>query len=162
MAGSEDRARRRATLDAAQQKAISNVLRDFRLAGVALPEEQKQQYGRLRKRLSELGSQFSDNVLDATNAWSRNVSEEQLAVYKDRLDRSERELSRFQEQMAERTTAANPVTQGNVTLPEKVRNDLDLEISEAESTLEKIRARVVSILGAAAPGERVAFVVRAR
>ncbi len=67
-----------ATLDAAQQKAISNVLRDFRLAGVALPEEQKQQYGRLRKRLSELGSQFSDNVLDATNAWSRNVGEEEL------------------------------------------------------------------------------------
>jgi oligopeptidase A len=68
-----------ATLDGAQQKAISNVLRDFRLAGVALPEAQKQQYGRLRKRLSELGSQFSDNVLDATNAWTRQVSEEQLA-----------------------------------------------------------------------------------
>jgi oligopeptidase A len=67
------------TLDGAQQQAITNVLRDFRLAGVALPPEQKQEYARLRKRLSELGSQFSDNVLDATNAWSKQVSAEQLA-----------------------------------------------------------------------------------
>lgn len=84
-----------------------------------------------------------------------DFSEEQLAVYKDRLDRSERELSRFQEQMAERTTVANPVNQSNVTLSEKVRNDLELVISEAESTLEKIRERVVSILGAAPDGARV-------
>ena len=67
------------SLDGAQRQAGNNVLRDFRLAGVALPEEQKQQYAGLRKRLSELGSQFSDNVLDATNAWSKQVSEEQLA-----------------------------------------------------------------------------------
>ncbi len=68
-----------ASLDGAQQKAINNVLRDFRLAGVALPTGEKRQYAQLRKRLSELGSQFSDNVLDATNAWSKQVSEEQLA-----------------------------------------------------------------------------------
>ena len=67
-----------AALNGAQQKALNNVLRDFRLAGVALPDAQKQQYAQLRKRLSELGSQFSDNVLDATNAWSKQVSEEQL------------------------------------------------------------------------------------
>lgn len=68
-----------AALDGARQKAISNVLRDFRLAGVALPEAQKKQYAKLRKRLSELGSKFSDNVLDATNAWSVQVSAERLA-----------------------------------------------------------------------------------
>ena len=68
-----------ASLDAARQKAIGNVMRDFRLAGVALPEKDKKKYAHLRKRLSELGSQFSDNVLDATNAWSRQVNAEQLA-----------------------------------------------------------------------------------
>jgi oligopeptidase A len=67
------------SLDGARQKAIKNVLRDFRLAGVALPGDQKKQYAELRKRLSELGSQFSDNVLDATNAWTLQVSGEQLA-----------------------------------------------------------------------------------
>lgn len=65
-------------LDAARRKALENVLRDFRLAGVALPPEQKARYAELRKRLSELGSRFSDNVLDATNAWSKQVDKEQL------------------------------------------------------------------------------------
>ena len=68
-----------AAMDGARQKALENVLRDFRLAGVALPAAQKRKYAKLRKRLSELGSRFSDNVLDATNAWSKQVSEEQLA-----------------------------------------------------------------------------------
>jgi oligopeptidase A len=66
-------------LDTAQRKTIENALRDFRLAGVALPGQQKQRYGALRKRLSELGSKFSENVLDATNAWSRKLTVEQLA-----------------------------------------------------------------------------------
>jgi oligopeptidase A len=68
-----------AGLDAAQRKALDNALRDFRLAGVALPEDKKQHFGALRKRLSELGSTFRDNVLDATNAWSRQVTADELA-----------------------------------------------------------------------------------
>jgi len=35
-------------------------------------------------------------------------------VYKERLDRSERELASFQERMATRSTFANPVNTGNV------------------------------------------------
>ena len=72
-----------ATLDSARCKSIDNALRDFRLAGVALPAQQKQQYGTLRKRLSELGSKFGENVLDATNAWSTQVSRERLAGLPD-------------------------------------------------------------------------------
>ncbi len=68
-----------AGLTPAQHKALDHALRDFRLAGVALPPEQKQRYGELRTRLSELGSKFGENVLDATNAWSKQVSEEELA-----------------------------------------------------------------------------------
>jgi oligopeptidase A len=66
-------------LDQAQRKTIDNALRDFRLAGVALPEAEKQRYGELRARLSELGSKFAENVLDATNAWSRLASKEELS-----------------------------------------------------------------------------------
>ncbi|EEB80064.1 Peptidase family M3 [marine gamma proteobacterium HTCC2148] len=72
-----------AQLDPAQRKALDNALRDFRLAGVALPEKDKQRYGELKKRLSELGSKFSENVLDATNAWSKQVSREDLAGLPD-------------------------------------------------------------------------------
>ena len=67
-----------AALDTGRRKAIENALRDFRLAGVALPPEQKKEYGDLRKRLSELGSKFGENVLDATNAWSRQASRQEL------------------------------------------------------------------------------------
>ena len=68
-----------ASLDDAQQTAIEHALRDFRLAGVALSGADKERYGKLRSRLSELGSKFSENVLDATNAWSKQVAEEDLA-----------------------------------------------------------------------------------
>ncbi len=66
------------SLSAAQGKTIENALRDFRLAGVSLPPEKKQEYGELRKRLSDRGSKFGENVLDATNAWSRLATLEQL------------------------------------------------------------------------------------
>tara|TARA_R110002049_G_scaffold57581_16_gene157748 strand:+ start:176 stop:2209 length:2034 start_codon:yes stop_codon:yes gene_type:complete len=65
-------------LDTAKRKAIEHALRDFRLAGVALPDAKKKQYGELRQRLSKLGSTFGENVLDATNAWSKQVSREDL------------------------------------------------------------------------------------
>ncbi len=63
-------------LNAAQRKLIENALRDFRLAGVALPEDRKQQFKALMEKLTTLQSKFDENVLDATNAWSRHVTEE--------------------------------------------------------------------------------------
>ncbi|MCK5894453.1 MAG: oligopeptidase A [Endozoicomonadaceae bacterium] len=62
--------------DTAQKKVISNAFRDFKLAGVALPENKKQRYGELKKRLSKVTSQYSDNVLDATMAWSKLITDE--------------------------------------------------------------------------------------
>ena len=66
-------------LDEAQRTTIEHALRDFRLAGVALPAEQKQRYGDLQRRLSENGSKFAENVLDATNAWSRQATADELS-----------------------------------------------------------------------------------
>ena len=62
-------------LDTAQQKAINNTLRDFHLGGVDLPEDQKRQYAALSRELSELTNRFSDNVLDATQHWFRQVTD---------------------------------------------------------------------------------------
>ena len=56
-------------LTPAQQKVINNALRDFRLAGIGLSEEKQKRYGDIKKSLSALSSQFSNNVLDATQAW---------------------------------------------------------------------------------------------
>jgi oligopeptidase A len=62
-------------LSRGQRKLIENALRDFRLAGVALPPEQKQRFKSLMEQLATLQSKFDENVLDATNAWTRHVTD---------------------------------------------------------------------------------------
>ena len=63
-------------LTAARQKIIENELRDFRLGGAELPEDQKARFLAIQEELSRLCSSFSDNVLDATNAFSWLVEDE--------------------------------------------------------------------------------------
>ncbi len=60
-------------LDSAQQRTVDNALRDFRLSGVDLPQDKKERYGEIAQRLSELSSKFGENVLDATNAWHKDL-----------------------------------------------------------------------------------------
>ncbi len=59
-----------ATLSRAQRRIIDNELRDFRLGGAELEPGQKTRFMAIRERLSHLWSRFSDNVLDATNAYA--------------------------------------------------------------------------------------------
>ena len=67
------------TLSQAQQQSIKHILRSFKLSGVALPEAEKQTYSELKKKLSSLSNSFSENVLDATQAWTFHIeSKDQL------------------------------------------------------------------------------------
>ncbi|WP_404341237.1 oligopeptidase A [Pseudoalteromonas mariniglutinosa] len=63
-------------LTTAQQKSITNALRDFELSGIALAPEQQQRYGEISARLSELASKFGNNVMDATLAWQKHITDE--------------------------------------------------------------------------------------
>ncbi|OOZ41228.1 oligopeptidase A [Solemya pervernicosa gill symbiont] len=63
-------------LSGPQQKIVDNALRDFRLSGIDLPEAQQQRYKEIMQELSRLTNKFSENLLDATNAWKREVSDE--------------------------------------------------------------------------------------
>jgi len=63
-------------LDPAQRKLLKNALRDFHLSGVDLPEEKKARFKEISQQLSKLGSQFEENLLDATNAWSKLITDE--------------------------------------------------------------------------------------
>ena len=65
-----------AQLNAAQRRVIDNALRDFRLSGVALPPEQRDRYKAIMQELAQLNAKFSENVLDATHAWTRHINEE--------------------------------------------------------------------------------------
>ncbi|TEW53874.1 oligopeptidase A [Psychromonas sp. RZ22] len=64
-----------AQLKGEQQKVIENALRDFELAGIALSDQKKQRYGEIKQQLSQLQSTFSNNVMDATLAWSKLVTD---------------------------------------------------------------------------------------
>ncbi len=57
-------------LSTARKKIIENELRDFRLGGAELPDEQKLRFLAIQEELSALCSKFSDNLLDATNAYT--------------------------------------------------------------------------------------------
>lgn len=63
---------------AAQQKVIQNMLRDFKLSGVNLPDAQKKQFLACKQRLSQLCAKFSENLLDATQAWTYHVTDAKM------------------------------------------------------------------------------------
>ncbi len=65
-----------AKLNAEQRKVIEHELRDFRLGGAELPEDQKARFMAIQEKMSALASRFSDNLLDATNAYSWVVEDE--------------------------------------------------------------------------------------
>ncbi|WP_171405623.1 M3 family metallopeptidase [Acinetobacter sp. WCHAc010052] len=66
------------TLPPAQQSAVKLALRDFKLSGVALEGAAKKRYAEISARLSQLSSDFSNHVLDSTQAFSLPLSEDQL------------------------------------------------------------------------------------
>ncbi|KAB8313428.1 oligopeptidase A [Erwinia endophytica] len=63
-------------LSAPQKKAVDDSLRDFELSGIGLSKEKQNRYGEIAARLSELGSKYSNNVLDATMGWSKLITDE--------------------------------------------------------------------------------------
>ena len=68
-----------AQLSAAQQSAIKLALRDFKLSGVALEGAAKKRFAEISARLSQLSSDFSNHVLDATQAYFKPLTEAELA-----------------------------------------------------------------------------------
>jgi oligopeptidase A len=66
-------------LSPARKRIVENAIRDFRLGGAELPPEKKQRYAEIQEELARLSAKFSENVLDATNAFSIFVTQEQTA-----------------------------------------------------------------------------------
>ncbi|WP_227430216.1 M3 family metallopeptidase [Psychrobacter sp. I-STPA6b] len=72
-----------ATLETARQRAIELALQGFELSGVALEEDKQQQYAEIQSQLSTLSATFSDNILDATQAFALPLEDNQLAGITD-------------------------------------------------------------------------------
>ena len=63
-------------LSAARRRIVENALRDFRLGGAELALDKKQRYAEVQEELAKIAAKFSENVLDATNAFSIVVDDE--------------------------------------------------------------------------------------
>jgi len=59
-----------------RQRIIEHELRDFRLSGAELPEDQKPRFQEIQEEQSSLAAGFSENLLDATNAFAEWVEDE--------------------------------------------------------------------------------------
>lgn len=65
-------------LDLAQKKVIDNALRDFRLSGVELSQQDRDRFKKVSQSLTELTAKFEENLLDATHAWKKHITDEDL------------------------------------------------------------------------------------
>lgn len=65
-----------AALPRAARTLVEHALRDFRLAGVALEEPARSRFKAIANELAKLSTEFSNAVLDATDAWHEHVTDE--------------------------------------------------------------------------------------
>mgnify|MGYP000864574279 CR=1 FL=1 len=68
-----------ATLNAEQAQAHRNAMRGFVLGGAELTGEAKQRFAAVQERQAELSQKFSENALDATEAFSYLATEDEMA-----------------------------------------------------------------------------------
>jgi oligopeptidase A len=66
-----------------QTQAHKNAMRGFRLGGADLVGEAKARFAAIQERQAELAQKFSENALDATDAFSLIVTSEELAGLPD-------------------------------------------------------------------------------
>jgi len=66
------------SLEPVQRRIVESLLREARHAGVGLPEAERARFNEIQAELAELGTRFSNHVLDATRAfsWTLRSSEE--------------------------------------------------------------------------------------
>ncbi|MBR5468934.1 MAG: M3 family metallopeptidase [Paludibacteraceae bacterium] len=65
-------------LSAEQSKLLDDIYESFANNGANLSEEKKQQYKDLSKKLSKLTLTYGQNVLKATNSWTKLIKDEAL------------------------------------------------------------------------------------
>ena len=81
------------TLGAARRRIVDNALRDFRLGGAELAAEKKARFAEIQEELARLGSRFSENLLDATKAFSIVVDESRTGGIPDDVLAAAREAA---------------------------------------------------------------------
>ena len=65
-----------ATLSPVKQRFVEETLTDFRDSGADLPAAQKERVAAIDAELSKITQEFSEHVLDSTNAWEKIITDE--------------------------------------------------------------------------------------
>ena len=83
------------SLNDIQNKVLENEIKDFKLSGSHLNQEKKDILKELNLKLSTLSQKFSQNLLDATNAYELIIEDEDAVK---EIPKSDLELARFEEE----------------------------------------------------------------
>ena len=104
-----------AALDRARRTVVEDSLRGFRLSGVALEEPARSRFKAIQNELSKLETEFEEAVLDATDAWTRPVSEAELAGLPDSARAMLRTMAQEKKLDGHLATLKGPVVQAILT-----------------------------------------------
>jgi oligopeptidase A len=85
----------KSTLNNIQNKVLENEIRDFKLSGCHLENDKKKRLEEISLRLSELSHKFSQNLLNATNAFEMII--DNFEDVKE-IPASDLELAKFEEE----------------------------------------------------------------
>ena len=82
------------TLNAEQKQAHKNAMRNFVLSGAELVGAAKERFAKIQERQAELSQKFSENALDATDAFAYYANESELAGVPADVVETARELAK--------------------------------------------------------------------
>ena len=82
------------TLNLEQKQAHKNAMRNFVLSGAELVGAAKERFAKIQERQAELSQKFSENALDATDAFAYYASESELAGVPQDVIETARELAK--------------------------------------------------------------------
>lgn len=121
-----------AALDRAQRTVVEDSLRGFRLSGVALESPQRERFAAIQNELSKLGTEFGNAVLDATDAWTRPLTEAELAGLPESARAMLAQAAAEKEREGFLATLKSPVVTAILTYADD--RDLRAEIYRASGT----------------------------
>ena len=82
------------TLNTEQKQAHKNAMRNFVLSGAELEDAAKERFAKIQERQAELSQKFSENALDATDAFAYYASESELSGVPQDVMEAARELAK--------------------------------------------------------------------
>ena len=110
----------------------------------------------LAKKISE---KFIETTREAQIKGIRQAgafSDEQLAIYKEKLEESEKELARIKKEMMQSDIESNPVNASNLHYCEALKRSLNAEIERKNLSLKRLREKLVAIFGLVPTTDKIA------